>query len=109
VDRFRSRAILPRDPASLLPVAIEGLGADGFLARGTGREVFCQYLTAEAARSVGYDSRVLLAPVALPLGREREGIEVGFLRGAATIEGAFFSVPIELAVEPARLEWVIVR
>lgn len=108
-DRIRSRAILPRDPGSLLPVAIEGLGADGFLARGTGASIRCLYLTASAAREVGYDSHVLLAAAALAPGREAEVIEVGWIRGTATAEEAFFAVGVEPAVEPARLDWVILR
>ena len=108
-DRVRSRAILPRDPGSLLPVAIEGLRSDGFLALGTGSSVRCLYLTAAAARAVGYDSHVLLAPAALTPGREAEVIEVGWVRGTATAEEAFFAVGVEPAVEPARLDWVILR
>lgn len=109
IERTRARVLLPRDPASLLPVSIEGLGADGFLARGTGRGIRCLYLTGQDANALGYDSRVHLAPVALPEGSEREVIEVGRIRLPTRAEEAFYSTDVSYSVDPARLEWVILR
>lgn len=107
-DEGRSRVLLPRDPASLLPVAIEGIGADGLLGRGTGRGFRVHYLTADAARRLVAGARVWLAPAVLPESLAGAHFEVGRTDSEPEREGTFYSVDVELSVDPARIEWVVI-